>query len=66
VTDRSHVRLVLGDDEDQALDALSRLSADGGLLLGSMPPWWLHSFGAALLLSLTSDSALVKVSPPRC
>ncbi|MER7002902.1 DUF5926 family protein [Dactylosporangium sp. NPDC000555] len=34
VTDRSHVRLVLGDDEDRALDALSRLSAGGGLLLG--------------------------------
>ncbi|MFD0583544.1 DUF5926 family protein [Dactylosporangium darangshiense] len=34
VTDRSHVRLVLGDDEDMALNALSRLSAGGGLLLG--------------------------------
>lgn len=34
VTDRSHVRLVLGDDEDKALDALSRLAAGGGLLLG--------------------------------
>ncbi|GAA3280854.1 DUF5926 family protein [Dactylosporangium vinaceum] len=34
VTDRSHVRLVLGDDEDRALDALSRLSAAGELLLG--------------------------------
>ncbi|MET7418119.1 DUF5926 family protein [Dactylosporangium sp. NPDC005555] len=34
VTDRSHVRLVLGDNEDRALDALSRLSAGGGLLLG--------------------------------
>jgi hypothetical protein len=34
VTDRAHVRLVLGDDEDPALDALSRLSAGGGLLLG--------------------------------
>ena len=34
VTDRSHVRWVLGDDEDRALDALSRLSAGGGLLLG--------------------------------
>jgi hypothetical protein len=34
VTDRAHVRLVLGDDEDAALNALSRLSADGGLLLG--------------------------------
>jgi hypothetical protein len=34
VTDRSHVRLVLGDNEDAALNALSRLSADGGLLLG--------------------------------
>ncbi len=34
VTDRAHVRLVLGDNEDAALDALSRLSAGGGLLLG--------------------------------
>ena len=34
VSDRAHVRLVLGDDEDRALDALSRLSAGGGLLLG--------------------------------
>jgi hypothetical protein len=34
VTDRSHVRLVLGDDEDGALDALARLSAAGRLLLG--------------------------------
>ena len=34
VTDRAHVRLVLGDDEDRAMDALSRLSAGGGLLLG--------------------------------
>ncbi|UWZ36670.1 topoisomerase II [Dactylosporangium roseum] len=34
VTDRSHVRLVLGDNEDRALDALSRLAAGGGLLLG--------------------------------
>ena len=34
VTDRAHVRLVLGDREDPALDALSRLSASGGLLLG--------------------------------
>ncbi|MFI5913777.1 DUF5926 family protein [Dactylosporangium sp. NPDC051541] len=34
VADRSHVRLVLGDDEDPALDALSRLSAAGELLLG--------------------------------
>jgi hypothetical protein len=34
VTDRAHVRLVLPDDEDAALNALARLSADGGLLLG--------------------------------
>jgi hypothetical protein len=34
VPDRSHVRLVLGENEDAALDALSRLSAGGGLLLG--------------------------------
>jgi hypothetical protein len=34
VTDRAHVRLVLRDDEDAALDTLSRLSAGGGLLLG--------------------------------
>ena len=34
VTDRSHVRLVLQEDEDRALDALSRLSAAGTLLLG--------------------------------
>lgn len=34
VTDRAHVRLVLPDDEDPAMDALSRLSAAGELLLG--------------------------------
>jgi hypothetical protein len=34
VTGRAHVRLVLADDEDRALDSLSRLSAAGGLLLG--------------------------------
>nr|WP_230394418.1 DUF5926 family protein [Plantactinospora alkalitolerans] len=34
VTDKSHVRWVLPDDEDAALDALSRLSAAGELLLG--------------------------------
>ncbi|GAA2679876.1 MULTISPECIES: DUF5926 family protein [Actinoplanes] len=32
--DKGHVRWVLGDDEDPALDALSRLSAAGELLLG--------------------------------
>jgi len=34
VPDRSHLRWVLGDDEDAALDALARLSATGDLLLG--------------------------------
>ena len=34
VPDRSHVRWVLAEDEDPALDALARLSAAGGLLLG--------------------------------
>ena len=34
VTDRSHVRLVLPDNEDKAMDALSRLSAGGELVLG--------------------------------
>lgn len=34
VTDRAHVRLVLGDQEDLALDTLSRLSASGTLVLG--------------------------------
>ncbi|WP_369937224.1 DUF5926 family protein [Plantactinospora sp. BB1] len=34
VSDKSHVRWVLPDDEDAALDALSRLSAAGELLLG--------------------------------
>jgi hypothetical protein len=34
VTDRAHVRLVLGDQEDLALDTLSRLSAAGTLVLG--------------------------------
>jgi hypothetical protein len=34
VPDRSHLRWVLGDDEDQALDALARLSAAGDLRLG--------------------------------
>ena len=32
--DKSHVRWVLGEPEDQALDALARLSAAGELLLG--------------------------------
>ncbi|MGC9667129.1 DUF5926 family protein [Planosporangium sp. 12N6] len=32
--DRAHVRWVLTEDEDPALDALARLSAAGGLLLG--------------------------------
>ncbi|SDT73961.1 DUF5926 family protein [Actinoplanes derwentensis] len=32
--DKSHVRWVLGEPEDKALDALSRLSASGDLLLG--------------------------------
>jgi hypothetical protein len=34
VPDKGHVRWVLPDDEDAALDALSRLSAAGELLLG--------------------------------
>jgi hypothetical protein len=34
VPDRSHMRWVLPDDEDRALDALARLHADSGLLLG--------------------------------
>jgi hypothetical protein len=34
VTDRSHVRWVLPDEEDTALDALARLSASAGLRLG--------------------------------
>ena len=34
VPDRAHMRWVLPDDEDRALDALARLSAAGGLLLG--------------------------------
>jgi hypothetical protein len=34
VPDKSHVRWVLPEDEDTALDALARLSATGGLLLG--------------------------------
>jgi hypothetical protein len=34
VPEKAHVRWVLGDDEDRALDALSRLSAAGDLLLG--------------------------------
>ncbi|MEV1286695.1 DUF5926 family protein [Micromonospora sp. NPDC049679] len=34
VPDKGHVRWVLPDDEDSALDALSRLSAAGELLLG--------------------------------
>jgi hypothetical protein len=34
VPDRAHVRWVLPDDEDPALDALARLAAAGGLLLG--------------------------------
>jgi hypothetical protein len=34
VPDKAHVRWVLPDDEDAALDALARLSAAGGLLLG--------------------------------
>jgi hypothetical protein len=34
VPDRSHVRWVLAEEEDAALDALARLSAVGGLLLG--------------------------------
>ncbi|GIG57851.1 preprotein translocase SecA [Longispora fulva] len=34
VVEKSHVRWVLGDDEDRGLDALSRLSASQQLLLG--------------------------------
>src|SRR5207253_10004548 len=34
VPEKAHVRWVLPDDEDRALDALARLSASGGLLLG--------------------------------
>jgi hypothetical protein len=34
VPDKAHVRWVLPDDEDAALDALARLAAAGGLLLG--------------------------------
>jgi hypothetical protein len=34
VPEKSHVRWVLPEDEDTALDALARLSATGGLLLG--------------------------------
>jgi len=34
VPERAHMRWVLPDDEDPALDALSRLSASGDLLLG--------------------------------
>ncbi len=34
VPDKAHVRWVLAEDEDPALDALARLSASGGLLLG--------------------------------
>jgi hypothetical protein len=34
VPDKAHVRWALPDDEDAALDALARLSAAGGLLLG--------------------------------
>lgn len=34
VPEKSHVRWVLPDDEDVALDALARLAATGGLLLG--------------------------------
>lgn len=34
VPDKAHVRWVLPDDEDEALDALARLGAGGGLLLG--------------------------------
>lgn len=34
VGDRAHVRWVLGDEEDRALDALARLSAAGDLPLG--------------------------------
>jgi len=34
VPDKGHVRWVLPDEEDRALDALARVSAAGGLLLG--------------------------------
>ncbi|GAA5189392.1 DUF5926 family protein [Rugosimonospora acidiphila] len=34
VPEKSHVRWVLAEDEDVAMDALARLSADGSLLLG--------------------------------
>jgi hypothetical protein len=34
VPDRAHMRWVLAEDEDRALDALARLSATGDLLLG--------------------------------
>jgi hypothetical protein len=34
VPDKAHVRWVLPDEEDHALDALARVSAAGGLLLG--------------------------------
>jgi Family of unknown function (DUF5926) len=34
VPEKSHIRWVLPDDEDPALDTLARLSASGGLLLG--------------------------------
>jgi hypothetical protein len=34
VPEKSHVRWVLAEDEDIAMDALARLSADGSLLLG--------------------------------
>jgi hypothetical protein len=34
VPDKTHVRWVLPDDEDAALEALSRLAAAGGLVLG--------------------------------
>jgi Family of unknown function (DUF5926) len=35
VPDRAHMRWVLPDDEDSALDALARLHAEAGLLLGN-------------------------------
>jgi len=34
VPEKAHVRWVLPDDEDRAMDALARLAAGGGLLLG--------------------------------
>src|SRR5262249_50440629 len=34
VSEKAHVRWVLPDDEDRAMDALARLGAGGGLLLG--------------------------------